>query len=136
MTIAAAPVDPYLDAARALAPDIRALAEQIDAERRLPRSLVLRIAEAGLFKMFLPVARGGGGASLPATLAVIEEVARADGSTGWCVAQGINTFRQSLQLREDVARTLFFSDSVGVSAGSSGVRGTAVAVAGGYRVTG
>jgi alkylation response protein AidB-like acyl-CoA dehydrogenase len=136
MTTVAGRTDSYLEAARALVPDIRALAEQIDAERQLPRSLVLRLAEAGLFKMYLPAARGGGGASLPATLAVIEEVARADGSTGWCVAQGINTFRQSLQLREDIARTFFFSDPVGVSAGSSGVRGTAVPVPGGYRVTG
>jgi len=48
---------------------------------------------------------------------VIEEVARADGSTGWCVAMGINTFRQSAQLAPDVRRELFFGDPVGISAG-------------------
>lgn len=125
-----------LDAARALAPAIRAAAPRIDAECCLPPALVSQIAEASLFKTFLPVARGGVGADLTETLAVIEEVARADGSTGWCLAQGINTFRASQQLSEDVARAFFHADPVGVSAGSAGVRGTAVAVKGGFRVTG
>jgi len=125
-----------LEAARDLAPAIRDAATRIDAERCLPRPLVLKIARAGIFKTFLPVARGGGGASLPEALAVIEEVARADGSSGWCVAQGINTFRASQQLSEETARALFFADPIGVSAGSAGVRGTGVAVEGGYRVNG
>ena len=64
--------------------------------------LVREIADAGLFKMAVPASRGGGGADLRTVLLTIEEVSRADGSTGWCVAQGVNTFRNSLQLREDV----------------------------------
>ena len=67
---------------------------------------------------------------------MIEEVARADGSTGWCLAMGINSFRQSAQFTPEVRRTLFHSDPIGVSAGSANPRGRAVAVPGGYRVTG
>jgi alkylation response protein AidB-like acyl-CoA dehydrogenase len=49
---------------------------------------------------------------------------------------GINTFRQSAQLAPEVRREIFYSDPVGVSAGSANPRGRAVAVEGGYRVTG
>jgi alkylation response protein AidB-like acyl-CoA dehydrogenase len=49
---------------------------------------------------------------------------------------GVNTFRQSAQFRQDVRRRLFHADPVGVSAGSANPRGVAVAVQGGYRVTG
>src|SRR5438128_2478000 len=78
----------------------------------------------------------GVGADILTTLRVIEEVARADGSTGWCLAMGINSFRQSAQFAPEVRRTLFHSDPIGVSAGSANPRGRAVAVPGGYRVTG
>jgi len=125
-----------LDVARALAPRIRARANEIEAGRQLPADLVTELAEARLFKVALPEAEGGLGADIVTALRVIEEVARADGSTGWCVAMGINTFRQSAQLAPDVRRELFFSDPVGVSAGSARERGRAVAAPGGYRVTG
>jgi alkylation response protein AidB-like acyl-CoA dehydrogenase len=125
-----------LDIARSLAPRIRARADEIEAARQLPRDLVLDIAHAGLFKVGLSQAEGGLGADIVTTLRVIEEIARADGSTGWCVAMGINTFRQSAQFAPEVRRRIFHSDPIGVSAGSANPRGRAVAVPGGYRVTG
>jgi alkylation response protein AidB-like acyl-CoA dehydrogenase len=125
-----------VDIARALAPRIRARADEIEAARQLPHDLVMDIATAGLFKVGLSEDEGGLGADILTTLRVIEEVARADGSTGWCVAMGINTFRQSAQFAPEVRRKLFHSDPIGVSAGSANPRGRAVAVPGGYRVTG
>ena len=125
-----------LEIARSLAPTIRARAAEIEGARQLPKDLVMEIANAGLFKVAVPEAEGGMGADIMTTLQVIEEVARADGSTGWCLAMGINTFRQSAQLAPEVRREIFYSDPVGVSAGSANPRGRAVAVPGGYRVTG
>jgi alkylation response protein AidB-like acyl-CoA dehydrogenase len=125
-----------LEIARALAPRIRERADEIEAARQLPRDLVMEIATAGLFKVAISKEEGGLGADILTTLGVIEEVARADGSTGWCVAMGINTFRQSAQFEPNVRRKLFHSDPIGVSAGSANPRGRAVAVPGGYRVTG
>jgi alkylation response protein AidB-like acyl-CoA dehydrogenase len=133
---AASPNPPPLAAALALAPRIRARAAWIDAERRLPEDLVRDLAGAGLFKMAVPRADGGGGADLLTVLRTIEAVSRADGSTGWCVAMGVNTFRHSAQFAADVRRELFASDPVGVSAGSATPRGVARAVPGGYRVSG
>jgi len=125
-----------LEIARALAPRIRERADEIEAGRQLPPDLVMAIAEAKLFKVAISEAEGGLGADILTTLQVIEEIARADGSTGWCVAMGINTFRQSAQFAPEVRRKLFHSDAIGVSAGSANPRGRAVAVNGGYRVTG
>ena len=125
-----------LDVARALAPRIRARADEIEAARQLPADLVMEIASAGLFKVAVAEAAGGLGADILTALHVIEEVARADGSTGWCLAMGVNTFRQSAQFSPEVRRLMFHSDPIGVSAGSANPRGRAVAVPGGYRVTG
>jgi len=138
MTIQTAPAAATspLEIARALAPRIRARAAEIEAARQLPKDLVMDIANAGLFKVAVAEAEGGLGADIMTTLRVIEEVARADGSTGWCLAMGINTLRQSAQLAPEVRREIFYSDPVGVSAGSANPRGRAVAVPGGYRVTG
>ena len=122
--------------ARALAPRIRERAAEIEATRQLPPDLVTELVNARLFKVALPESEGGLGADILTALRVIEEVARADGSTGWCLAMAINTFRASAQLAPEVRRRLFFSDAVGVSAGSARERGRAVAVPGGYRVTG
>jgi len=125
-----------LEVARGLAPSIRKRAAEIEAARKLPADLVMDIANARLFRVALPETEGGLGADIVTTLQVIEEVARADGSTGWCLAMGINTLRQSAQFAPDVRRQIFFSDPVGISAGSANPRGRAVAVPGGYRVTG
>ena len=135
-TSAATAASNPLEVARALAPRIRARAAEIEAARQLPADLVMEIANAGLFKVAVPEVDGGLGADIITALRVIEEVARADGSTGWCLAMGVNTFRQSAQLAAGVRREIFHSNPVGVSAGSANPRGRAVAVPGGYRVTG
>ena len=125
-----------LEIARGLAPSIRKRAPEIEAARQLPPDLVMDIANARLFRVALPEAEGGLGADILTTLQVIEEIARADGSTGWCLAMGINTLRQSAQFGPEVRRQIFFSDPIGISAGSANPRGRAVASPGGYRVTG
>src|SRR3989442_5682133 len=136
MTTATARAAPGpLEVARALAPRIRERAAEIEASRQLPPDLVLELANAGLFKVALPEAEGGLGADVLTALRVIEEVARADGSTGWCVAMGINTFRQSAQLAPEVRRELFFGDPIGVSAGSARQGGRAIALARGALLT-
>ncbi len=137
MSAGTAPAAPSpLEVARALAPRIRERAAEIEAARQLPPDLVMELANARLFKVAVPEAEGGLGADIVTALRVIEEVARADGSTGWCLAMAVNTFRQSAQFTPAARRELFYSDPVGVSAGSANPRGRAVAVPGGYRVTG
>jgi indole-3-acetate monooxygenase len=125
-----------LQAARALDPFIRASADEIERERRLPQGLVDRLAAAGLFKMTVARTLGGAEADPEAVVRVIEEVSRVDGSTGWCVMVPTQEGLYSAYLREDVASELFGRDPAAYVAGGVAPIGRAVAVDGGYRVTG
>lgn len=80
-----------LAAARALAPAIAARAAEMEEARRLPADLAADMARAGLFRIALP--RSLGGDELPPAdiVRVIEAVAHADASAGWCVMIGSTT---------------------------------------------
>ncbi|MFN3370295.1 MAG: acyl-CoA dehydrogenase family protein [Sphingomonadaceae bacterium] len=80
-----------LEQARALAPRIAARAAEMEAVRRLPADLAADMASAGLFRIALP--KGLGGDELPPAgiVEVIEAVAEADASAGWCVMIGSTT---------------------------------------------
>jgi alkylation response protein AidB-like acyl-CoA dehydrogenase len=89
----------FVDAAKALTPQIRAAAEEIERMRRLPPPLVEAIARAGLFRLWIPRELGGEETDPMTLVRVVEEVARADGAAGWCVAIGGNTASS-----EDISR--------------------------------
>ena len=93
--------------AKALAPRIAAAAERIEAERELPADLVEALHDAGLFRMLLPRSLGGGELPPAEFVQAIEELAKADASTAWCVAQisGASTIAASLDPK--VAREIF-----------------------------
>ena len=59
-----------------MAPKIRACAEEIDANRELPRPLFEALADAGLFHMALPRALGCAEIDLPTYIRVIEELGK------------------------------------------------------------
>ncbi len=128
--------DDYVERARSLAPEIEASAEEIDRERRLPPRLVARLVEAGFFRMLLP--RSLHGAELdPVTFAhVIEEIAKADASTAWCLCQASGCSMVAAYLPPDVASEIFGSDPQAILAWGPGPDARAVAVDGGYVVTG
>jgi alkylation response protein AidB-like acyl-CoA dehydrogenase len=126
--------DPHA-AARALGPEIRACADQIERERQLPASLVDAMAAAGLFKLATPEALGGGEAPLATILDVIEEVARADGSAGWTVMVA-NQCGVMAGFVPPRGAGEIFADPRAYIAGVVYTAGKAQAVDGGYRVTG
>jgi indole-3-acetate monooxygenase len=76
-----------LASVRDLAPVVRKHAEQIEQERRLPEDLLAELRAAGCFRMVAARRHGGDELGLPDLLEVIEELAAADGSTAWTVAQ-------------------------------------------------
>jgi hypothetical protein len=74
-----------------MAPAIAARSEEIEALRRLPADLVAELRAAGFFRMGRSRAKGGPQMTLPQHLEVIEVLAHADPSVGWCVKIGTDS---------------------------------------------
>ncbi|HKA41903.1 MAG TPA: acyl-CoA dehydrogenase family protein [Burkholderiales bacterium] len=130
-----APLSP-LETARELAPMIRASADEIDANRELPRPLFEALADAGFFHMAVPRDIGGGEFDFPTYVQVIEEIGKADASTAWAVNQGATFATMSARMAQDVARAIWIDTPRSVVANSPGPTAQAIVVPGGYRVTG
>ena len=125
-----------LDAARKLVPQIRAAADEIDARRELPRPLFEAMADAGLFHMAVPRVIGGGELELPTYVQVIEEVGKADASTGWCLNQGAIFGTYAARMPREVARRIWIDTPRAVVSNTPAATAKAIVVPGGYRVTG
>jgi alkylation response protein AidB-like acyl-CoA dehydrogenase len=122
--------------ARALAPEIVALAPEIETRRELPPTLVQRLIDGGFFRMLQP--RSLGGAELrPAIFCqVTEALAQADASTAWCVGQNNGCSMSAAYLSDAAAREIF-GPATGILAwGPPGAPYEAVPVEGGYRLSG
>jgi alkylation response protein AidB-like acyl-CoA dehydrogenase len=126
----------YVARASALAPGIEADAEEIERERRLPRALVSRLVDAGLFRMLLPASLGGGEVDPATFVSVIEEIAKADASTAWCLCQASGCSMSAAYLPPAAAWEVFGSDPGAILAWGPGPDARAVAADGGYRVSG
>jgi len=125
-----------LDAARKLAPQIRSAADEIDAARELPRPLFEALADAGLFHLAVPRAIGGGEIDFPTYVEVIEEIGRADASTGWAVNQGAIFGTYAARMPRGIARAIWIDAPRSVVANTPAPTATAVVAPGGYRVSG
>ena len=125
-----------IEAARKLAPQIRACADEIEAQRELPRALFEALADAGIFHLAVPRAIGGGEIDLPTYIQVIEELGKADASTGWCVNQGAIYATYASRMPRAIARQIWIDPPRAVVANTPAATAKAVVVPGGYRVTG
>ncbi len=117
-------------------PQIRAAADEIDARRELPRPLFEAMADAGLFHMAVPRVIGGGEIDLPTYVQVIEEVGKADASTGWCLNQGAIFGTYAARMPREVARRIWIDTPRAVVSNTPAATAKAIVVPGGYRVTG
>jgi alkylation response protein AidB-like acyl-CoA dehydrogenase len=129
-------VTAYLAAARGLAPLVDTVRDRFDLDRTLPPVLVDAMHAAGLFRMWVPRELGGAELDPLSFLAVIEELARLDGSVGWCAVIPAGYARLAGALAENVAREMFQGSGRGLLVGTLNPTGKAVAVPGGYQVTG
>jgi alkylation response protein AidB-like acyl-CoA dehydrogenase len=125
-----------LEAARKLLPMIRSSADRIEADRELPRPLFEALADAGLFKLLIPHNVGGAEIDLPAYVQLLEELGKADASTGWVVNQCAVFATYAARIPHDVARSIWIDTPRSIVANTPVATARAVAVPGGYRVTG
>jgi indole-3-acetate monooxygenase len=139
MTFAAGhaePADsPILHAAIALSPKIRASAETIEQARRIPMPIVEALKDAGVFGMAMPLAWGGPELDPLTQFRVIEALAMADASVGWCTMINCDGGYVTAFLDQQVARTMYPDLQVGTAAAATPT-GRAQRIPGGYRVSG
>jgi alkylation response protein AidB-like acyl-CoA dehydrogenase len=124
---------PLLHAVRKLAPKIEAAAEEIERQRRLPQHLVDALVDAGLFRMIVPRSLGGGEATMAEYTEALEEVAKSDASTAWCLGQNTGVTWIAAHMALEATREIFTQDArFAWGQGSSRITRTK----GGYLVTG
>lgn len=123
-----------VERARAIAPLIAGEAGEIERTRRLTPGVVGALIENGLYRALLPQSLGGSEAPPEIFMQMLEEIAKADASTAWCLCQNSVCAMIAAALDHDSAHEIF-NTAPGVLAWGA-VAHEARAVEGGYRVTG
>ena len=122
-----------IERARALAPLIMGEAEEIERTRRLTQPVVSALIENGLYRVLLPQSVGGAEAPPEIFMQMLEEVAKADASTAWCLGQCTVCAMTAAYLDPDAAREIF-GEQNGILAWGAIAHQVQV-VPGGYRAT-
>jgi alkylation response protein AidB-like acyl-CoA dehydrogenase len=122
-----------IERARALAPLIAREADEIERTRRLTEPVVSALIENGLYRVLLPQSVGGAEAPPEIFMQMLEEVAKADASTAWCLGQCAVCAMTAAYLDPDAAREIF-GTADGVLAWGAIAHEVQV-VPGGYRAT-
>ncbi|PJG51187.1 acyl-CoA dehydrogenase [Bradyrhizobium forestalis] len=122
-----------VERARAIAPLIAREADEIERTRRLTPGVVSALIENGLYRALLPQSLGGAQAPPETFMQMLEEIAKADASTAWCLGQCSVCAMIAAWLDHDTAHGIF-NTAPGILAWGA-VAHEARAVDGGYRVT-
>src|SRR5712671_7726341 len=93
--------------ARDLAPAIAASADEIEHSRRITEPLLGQLHEARLFRMLYPRSAGGDEVEPAVYIEAVGELARADGSVGWCAPIANSTAPFAPYLEPEPARPGF-----------------------------
>ena len=123
------------EAVISMRPVVEQARDEADALRRLPEVIEKAFVERDIYRLLLPQDLGGRELDPIAGFDLVEEVSNYDGSVGWNFAIGINSGMMAGVLPREIADPLFATADAAM-AGSGPPQGRAVAVEGGYRVTG
>ena len=122
-------------AARALGETIRAHADAIERDRRLPGALMDRLHRARLARMLLPRSVGGDEIAPSVYLDAVIELARHDGSVGWNIFVANSSALLAAFLPLDAAREIYARPDALMAWGPPNPC-QALAIEDGYRVDG
>lgn len=92
-----------------LGPAIAAAADEIERLRDIPDALFDRLIEHDLFRLLLPRAYGGAEIDPLLYVRMLEEVAKSDASTAWCLGQNNVCAMVAAYLEPAAAREIFDS---------------------------
>jgi len=135
-TAASQPQSSVLDNVRALQPEIRARAEEIEQARAVPRDLAEKLRTAGVFRRYVPRSHGGDEIWPDEGLTVIEELARADASVAWVSAVGSEGPSFYAYLPPETYDKIFADGPDIIHSGVINATGKAVRDNGGFRFSG
>jgi alkylation response protein AidB-like acyl-CoA dehydrogenase len=122
-----------VERARALAPMITRDADEIERTRRLTEPVVSALIENGLYRALLPQSLGGAEAPPEVFMQILEEIAKADASTAWCLGQCAVCAMTAAYLDKDAANEIF-NTAPGILAWGA-IANEVHVVPGGYRIT-
>src|SRR5580693_3907530 len=122
-----------VERAKVLAPLITQEAEEIERTRRLTPPVVSALIENGLYRSLLPQSVGGAEAQPQIFMQMLEEVAKVDASTAWCLGQCSVCGMTAAYLDLDVAHQIFDAPDAVLAWGA--VSHAVQAEPGGYRIT-
>jgi len=122
-----------IERARALAPLIAREADEIERTRRLTEPVVSALIQNGLYRVLLPQSLGGTEAPPEVFMRMLEEVAKTDASTAWCLGQCSVCAMVAAYLDADAAREIFDMPP-GILAWGA-IANEVEVVPGGYRAT-
>lgn len=120
---------------RALVPELNARAAEMEEVRRLPADLAAQMAEAGVFRMITPQSFGGLELPPDEIVEVVETIAAANASAGWCAMIGATTAMNAAYMTPDHAREIYDDPST-ITGGVFAPMGRAVVEGDYYRVSG
>jgi alkylation response protein AidB-like acyl-CoA dehydrogenase len=122
--------------AERLVPWLREQSASIEAGRRLPDEVHAALVEAEFYRMTMPAPYGPADeVTLAGVMRILETLARGDTSTAWSVWAALGAGAMAAFIDEAGVRDLFERDDACI-VGSHAAVGRAVAVDGGYRVSG
>jgi indole-3-acetate monooxygenase len=124
-----------VDDARNLIPLLREESRAIEDGGRLTSRVHAALVDGGFYRMTMPPQVDAANVNLVEAMRVLETLATGDASTSWSVWAALGAPAMSAFLTEEGASQLFASQEA-VVVGSVAAMGKAVAVEGGYRVTG
>lgn len=125
-----------LDAAREIAPIIRAHSDEAEQQRRLSRPVLDALRETGLTRMTTPRSLGGLETD-PVTRALVgEEIGRHDSAAGWTLENPLDWAFFCARLPDDGAEEIYGDGPDVLIAAQFGRPLQAVSTDGGYRVLG
>ena len=126
----------FMTKARSIGPALRRQVNQEENDRRLSSSTVAALRDAGLYRLFLPKSLGGFETDPLTAAKVVEEIASYNMAAGWSLMAGNIPTWWCSRLSDKAVEEIYATGSETFIASAFHPPMRAIAVDGGYRITG